>query len=363
MKTTAKTLARQRMVLGGLLIVSVVLFMWTRTHAAGQNGAPRFGYDVNYALPGVDERVDETHHYEPLPLPYIDPDYIFTRIQDAMLFPPAQTPPGTSYNDRPYIPMAYIEAMDFQYIRTHLFLEDPSTLLLESDIDPIAFFNADLTIDPSAPGPHVLIFHTHSTEWFIDTNPSDPMTGIIGVGRYLAEVLSEQFGLEVLHYTGRFDVVNGRPQIMGSYERMEPVITALLAENPQIQLVIDLHRDGVRTGVGPFTRIVNGKPTARIMFFNGLTRRNVNGEAVPTAWLHNPYLQENLQFSFQAQLAANARFPGFNRRVYLRAYRFSTHMHPRSIFVEVGNQYNTLQEAKNAMHPLALILSDVLLKE
>jgi len=97
------------------------------------------------------------------------------------------------------------------------------------------------------------------------------------------------------------------------------------------------------------------------MFFNGLSRRRVDGEAVEVYWLPNPYQRENLQFSFQAQLAANQLFPGLNRRIYLRAYRFSLHMHPRSIFVEVGNQYNTQQEAKNAMHPLARILADVLL--
>ena len=42
-------------------------------------------------------------------------------------------------------------------------------------------------------------------------------------------------------------------------------ITKILEENPSIQVVIDLHRDGVKEGTRLVTE-VNGKPTARIMF-------------------------------------------------------------------------------------------------
>jgi stage II sporulation protein P len=300
--------------------------------------------------------------FDELPVPIRDADSLLVNLRDTIFHPPVEAIPAII--TRTPITAEYTEQlMDFAYIRNHIFLEDPSTILLPTDIDPYAFLKADLRIDPAAEGPHVLIFHTHSTEWFVDTSPDDPLTGIMGVGRALAEILSEIYGLEVLHYMGRFDVVEGRPQVMGAYERMEPVITQLLADNPTIQLVIDLHRDGVRDGAGAFTRMIDGEPTAQLMFFNGLSRRNVNGQPVPTAWLPNPYQTENLQLSFQAQLAANALFPGLNRRIYLRAYRFSLHMHPRTLFVEVGNQYNTLKEAKNAMQPLARIIAEVMLGE
>ncbi|MCL2204448.1 MAG: stage II sporulation protein P [Defluviitaleaceae bacterium] len=359
MKKTAKRVARQRMILG-LMLLCVVLSAGMLARPAGD--IPLFGYEYDNGLPvaerGPHERVGSTFRDDGF---IQDPESGFTRLQDVILLPPPDHIPP-EINSRARVTPQYLEQlMDFTYVRTRIFLEDPSTMLLPGDIDVYEFIHADLRIDPTAPGPHVLIFHTHSTEWFIDTERYNPATGIVVVGRYLAHVLSEHYGLEVLHYTGSFDMPDGRPQVMGAYCRMEPVITALLAENPEIQLVIDLHRDGVRDGVGPFTRYVDGLPTAQLMFFNGLSRRNVNGQPVPTAWLPNPFQRENLQFSFQAQLAANQLFPGLNRRIYLRAYRFSLHMHPRSIFVEVGNQYNTLQEAKNAMHPLARILADVLL--
>jgi len=356
MQPLVRKVVRQRMMLGAFLLVGALLF-WLQPVRARFNDTPRFGYEVQ----DVAEMVADTMHRNGFDVPH------YLAMQDSLFLPPANAAQVLVPARVPVTADYLAQLEDFTYVRTRIFLEDPSTMLLPGDIDVHEFINADLRIDASLPGPHVLIFHTHSTEWFVDTGREgalyDPMTGIMGVGHYLAQVLATYYGLEVLHHTGRFDVVEGRPHIRGAYERMEPVITQLLADHPQIQLVIDLHRDGVREGGGPFTQYLNGTPTARLMFFNGLSRRNVNGEPQPVAWLPNPHQRENLQFSFQAQLAANYLFPGFNRRIYLRAYRFSLHMHPRTLFVEVGNQYNTLQEAKNAMHPLAAIIAQVVLSE
>jgi len=356
-------IVRIRMGLGTALLAFVLFFAWM-PEAVRPDDTPFFGYDVHTGLPvALHDPASPNMRF----LPDVGNNEPFSVVLNESVFlPPADLTPQTLTRMQ-VTPEYFAQLQDFTYVRTRLFLEDPSTMLLPEDVDVYAFLNADLRIDPTLPGPHVLIFHTHSTEWFADTGREGPlediMSGIVGVGHYLAQILSQEYGLEVLHYTGRFDIVDGFPQIRGAYERMEPVITQLLADNPQIQLVIDLHRDGVDEGGGPFTRYIDGVPTARLMFFNGLSRRNVGGEPVPTAWLPNPFLRDNLQFSFQAQIAANQLFPGFNRRVYLRAYRFSLHMHPLSIFVEVGNQYNTQQEAKNAMHPLARILAEVVLAE
>ena len=187
------------------------------------------------------------------------------------------------------------------------------------------------------------------------------MDSVLGVGRALAEALTNNYGIEVMHYMGQFDVVDGSPRRQGAYERMEPVILQILADNPSIQMVNDLHRDGVREGAGPFITYIDGNRTARIMFFNGLSRQNRNGQITAVPWLPNPYLRENLNLSFQLQLAANYLHPGFARRAYLREFRYSLHMMPMSMFVEVGNQYNTVDEALRAMKPLAEIVAAVIL--
>ena len=102
---------------------------------------------------------------------------------------------------------------------------------------------------------------------------------------------------------------------------------------------------------------VNGKQTAQIMFFNGLSRTTSNGNLT---YLYNPYVQDNLAFSLQTKLAGEEYYPGFTRANYLKGYRYNLHYRPKSMLVEVGAQTNTVAEAMNAMEPLADMLHKVL---
>jgi len=280
-------------------------------------------------------------------------DVIFTPAGERQIRPQL-TPLSTEYIAR---------LSNFNYLTHNIFLTDPRTKLLPTDINIPEFLEKDLTIDTSVQGPQVLIFHAHSMEMFVDSNPNDPMTGVFGVGRYLAEILANDHGIEVMHYMGRFDVVNGQPHRPGSYERLEPVIRQILEDNPSIQMVIDLHRDGVPEHLPPFVTYVDGQRTAQIMFVNGLSRRYRNGEILPVPWLPNPYQQENLALSLNLQLAANQLYPNLTRRIYLLEFRYSLHMSPLSILLEVGAQNNTLQEALNAMHPTANVIAAVVLAD
>ena len=142
----------------------------------------------------------------------------------------------------------------------------------------------------------------------------------------------------------------------GAYSKAGPVVEQILKENPGIEVVIDLHRDGVAEGTHLVTDI-QGKQTASIMFFNGLSRTTSNGDI---AYLPNPYIQDNLAFSLQMQLAANEYYPGFSRRIYLKGYRYNMHYCPKTLLVEAGAQTNTVQEMMNAMEPLADIIAKVI---
>lgn len=102
---------------------------------------------------------------------------------------------------------------------------------------------------------------------------------------------------------------------------------------------------------------INGKQTAKIMFFNGLSYSNVNGDI---GYLYNPYRDDNLAMSLQMQLLGNAYYPGFLRRIYINAYRYCLHTRGKSMLIEAGAQTNTFQEVKNAMEPLADMLNKLL---
>ncbi|MBE5905611.1 MAG: stage II sporulation protein P, partial [Lachnospiraceae bacterium] len=123
-----------------------------------------------------------------------------------------------------------------------------------------------------------------------------------------------------------------------------------------IEVVIDLHRDGIAPGTHLVTEL-NGKKTAKIMFFNGVSYSRALG---PITYLKNPNLKENLSFSMQMQLAADTFYPGLSRGVYIKGYRYNMHLKGRNLLVEVGAQTNTYAEAKNAMEPLADLLHKIL---
>lgn len=249
---------------------------------------------------------------------------------------------------------------DLNFVKANFYTIDKKTGIMENDFDAESFLTADLTIDTAASGPKVLIFHTHSHEGYADSDKNDMNDGVILVGEKLKDILETKYNIKTVHNTARYDAVDGKPQIIGAYERVEPAIRKILKENPSIEVVIDLHRDGVSEDIR-LVKELNGKPTAQIMFFNGLSKLNKDGLLTPLDNLYNPYITTNLAFSFNMQLTANELYPDFTRKIYLNAYRYSLHMAPKSLLVEVGAQTNTKQEALNAMEPLAEILAENIL--
>ena len=248
---------------------------------------------------------------------------------------------------------------DLSYLRSKYYIVDSRTALLEGDVPVAEALSLDLTIEKTKE-PKVLIFHTHIHEGFADSDMSKGLSeGIWGAGEELKRILEEEYGIGVIHDMGQYDMVNGKGQTTGAYERMEPPIREILKKYPSIEVCIDLHRDGVAEGTRLVTEI-DGKPTAQVMFFNGLCRLNKNGVSQAIEGLENPYVKENLAFSLQMKTTADRLFPGFTRKIYLNAYRFSLHFMPRSTLVEVGAQTNTKEEAWNAMKPLAEVLASVL---
>ncbi|MDO5422625.1 MAG: stage II sporulation protein P [Eubacteriales bacterium] len=251
------------------------------------------------------------------------------------------------------LPLAQLH--DFNYLLNNYFILDVSTTIDETQLNYDTLTGKDLTIEKDPSVPQILIYHTHSQEAFADSVEGDVSTTIVGVGSHLKDLLEEKYGYNVIHHTAVYDMIDGELDRNRAYELAEADISQLLADNPTIEVVIDLHRDGVDGQ--KFVTEINGKPTARIMFFNGLSRTALNG---PVDYLPNPYIEDNLAFSFQLQLLAAQYYPGYTRNIYLQSLRYNLHLRPRSLLIEAGTQLNTVEEEYNAMEPLADILNQVL---
>ena len=244
---------------------------------------------------------------------------------------------------------------DFEYLVSNFYTVDSVTYINPSELNASELLGKDLRIDLSTGGSKILIYHTHSQETFVDSD-NDPSTSIVGIGRYLTEILNNKYKIPTMHHEGVYDLINGKLDRSEAYEFAKPEVEQILAENPSIEVVIDLHRDGVADTTHLVTEI-NGKPTAQIMFFNGLSRTRVNGDL---AGMANPYLQDNLAFSLQMKIAAETKYPGFARRNYLRGYKYNMDLMPRMLLIEAGAQTNTVEEMRNAMEVLADLLNSVL---
>ena len=244
---------------------------------------------------------------------------------------------------------------DFEYLVSNFYTVDSVTYINPSELNASELLGKDLRIDLSTGGSKILIYHTHSQETFVDSD-NDPSTSIVGIGRYLTEILNNKYKIPTMHHEGVYDLINGKLDRSEAYEFAKPEVEQILAENPSIEVVVDLHRDGVADTTHLVTEI-NGKPTAQIMFFNGLSRTRVNGDLVGMA---NPYLQDNLAFSLQMKIAAETKYPGFARRNYLRGYKYNMDLMPRMLLIEAGAQTNTVEEMQNAMEVLADLLNSVL---
>lgn len=244
---------------------------------------------------------------------------------------------------------------DFEYLVSNFYTVDSVTYINPSELNASELLGKDLRINLSTGGSKILIYHTHSQETFADSD-NDPSTSIVGIGRYLTEILNNKYKIPTMHHEGVYDLINGKLDRSEAYEFAKPEVEQILAENPSIEVVIDLHRDGVADTTHLVTEI-NGKPTAQIMFFNGLSRTRVNGDL---AGMANPYLQDNLAFSLQMKIAAETKYPGFARRNYLRGYKYNMDLMPRMLLIEAGAQTNTVEEMRNAMEVLADLLNSVL---
>ncbi|MCI9215670.1 MAG: stage II sporulation protein P [Dorea sp.] len=253
------------------------------------------------------------------------------------------------------IDLSLEKLMNYEYLVGNFYTIDSTTMTSPEELNAEVLLSKDLKINKETKGPKVLIYHTHSQEGFVDSVPGDTSTTIVGVGDYLTELLNEK-GIETIHHEGVYDLIDGELDRSRAYDLAEPEVRKILEDNPSIEVLIDLHRDGVAEGTHLVTE-VNGKPTAQIMFFNGLSRTKANGEI---DYLYNPYIQDNLAFSLQMQLKAMELYPGFTRHIYLRGYCYNMNIMPKTLLIEAGAQTNTVEEMKNAMEVLAETLDNVL---
>ena len=209
-----------------------------------------------------------------------------------------------------------------------------------------------LNWDLSAENAKVLILHSHISESYSkvpgqDYSEPEPYRtsnneyNVAAVGERLTQILRDA-GVEVIHDTTNYEV----PNTDYAYDTARDRLEQYLRDNPDIVLVIDLHRDAALTEDGNQwgpTVNVDGKETARISFAVG-TGCYIGGE---NHW------KENFSVTSKIQVLLEKLYPGITREILVSSSQYNQDLPAKFVLAEVGTAGNTLQEALDAADCLA----------
>lgn len=247
------------------------------------------------------------------------------------------------------------KTQDVHYLWDHFYIVDSTTSVTKKQFRVKNMLECDLQLPPQSGKKQILIYHTHgASEHFSDSKKGVDEDSVIGVGDVLAQEL-EKNGYGVYHDRTKYDWINGGIDRSKAYNESLEGMQKILKENPDIQVTIDLHRDSIGKNRHTYT-VIDGKKTALVMLFNGMSRTRLG----KIAYLNNPNLEGNLSFSLQLKCYAMEQYEGLMKPIYLKGYRYNLHLVPRALLIELGNENNTVEEAKNAAAPLAKVIAGVL---
>lgn len=202
----------------------------------------------------------------------------------------------------------------------------------------------------------VIIFHTHTCESYTPTEnfnyqasgsfrTTDLNYSVARVGKELDTQL-KSYGFNVTHNQTYHDY----PEYSGSYGKSLTTVENILKEQPNTQMVIDLHRDAVgsKPDYAPSVKI-GDETAAQLMFVIGTD----GGGLQHLNW------QDNLKFAIKVQQKGDELYPGLFRPIIVRNSRYNQHLTKAATIIEVGATGNTMEQCMTSMKYLAKILDEV----
>jgi len=184
----------------------------------------------------------------------------------------------------------------------------------------------------------ILIFHSHFGEEYADEKENGEKYTVADAGSRLAEILAEKYGVTVVHDMSEYDIEKET-----SYERSAEGVEKLLKKYPTVRVLVDIHRDAYKEGEEAV--VIGEKSYARLMPVVGVCGVEENGEKKDVG-LENEFLDENLKFAYDFRKNCQK---DICKKIYLKPYRYSTHMMPESILLEVGNEKSSFEEVENSL--------------
>lgn len=147
------------------------------------------------------------------------------------------------------------------------------------------------------------------------------------------------------------ETIHDWPDWNDSYGNSLATAEGLLDSYPNLQLLIDMHRDAGVSREQSYT-MINGRAAARIMLVCGSDQRYTHPN-----WRVNQQLMQRIADKMEEM------YPGLLRRVSVQAGRYNQHIFDHAILVEMGTTENTIEEVEYSSRLLGEVLLVVLDEE
>ena len=217
------------------------------------------------------------------------------------------------------------------------------------NIENISLVNNEEEVKRSEP--LIYIYNTHDEEAYYNSylNPYNIVPDVKLASYYFQERLKD-LGIEsVVEKRKIKDVLDKNGwNYRYSYNASRVYLEEVSKNNPSIKYFIDLHRDSV--GKDKTTTTINGKSYARVMFLVGLEHENY---------------QKNLDLATRLNELISQFDSTLSRGIYQKEGPgvngiYNQDFSSKAILIEVGGQYNTIEEVANTIEVIARVLKDYL---
>lgn len=199
--------------------------------------------------------------------------------------------------------------------------------------------------------PKVYIFNTHQTEGY-NSNFLEAFNinnTVYLASHILGEYLSDLGVATIVEENSIIDVLNTNGWKYGySYRASRILLENAYKKNPSLDFFIDLHRDAA-----PYDRtvtVIDGKKYAKILFVVGLEHENY---------------EPNLQLAKKLNEKIKKIAPTLSRGVLEKKGpgvngKYNQDFNKNTILIEVGGQYNYIEEVNNTLKIIAKVIYEYL---
>ena len=227
--------------------------------------------------------------------------------------------------------------IDNEYNIKDIFFESLFELDPKYVIDKPVSLKVDFNLLES---PRVYIYNTHDSEKYIENDK-----GVYDASFIIKEKLDD-IGIPTLVELSRVSeyIRSNKMDYNLSYTVSRNYIESILNTYPDIELVIDLHRDAVDRDYS--YKEIDGKSYAKIMFVQGIRY---------STFKHNMELAQSISDEIEKN------YPGVSKGIMTKPVSiFNQDLNQNAILIELGSNNNTWEEVNNSIDVLVMAIKKVL---